>query len=355
MLKRGAKIGIIGGGQLGRMLSMAAYNLGFETIIYEPQKNCPASLVSNCHISADYNDSAALVEFAKKCDVVTFEFENIPIDAARLIDANATLYPNSDALELTQDRLVEKNFIRSCELECAPFFEINSLADLEGAIARNGLPAILKTRRLGYDGKGQYFIKSKDEITKAWDEIGQNPAILEGLVKFDFETSIILTRAIDGQIAFYPNSQNIHENGILRNCLIPAPLSETQIAKAQEIGKAIADKLNYVGTLAVELFVGDEIIVNEIAPRVHNSGHWTIEGTATSQFANHIRAICALPLGNCDLTAPKIEMQNLLGDEILQVPELLKSQNTYPHDYGKAEIKTGRKMGHVTKIIGTHK
>lgn len=351
MLKRGAKIGIIGGGQLGRMLALASYNLGFRAEIYEPQNNCPASLVSNTHICADYDDINSLTEFAQNCDVVTFEFENIPINAARIIEENANLYPNSKSLELTQDRLVEKTFIKNCNLDCAPFFEVNSIEDLNKAITKAGTPCILKTRRMGYDGKGQFVIKSPNDAQKAWDEIGQNPAIIEGFVKFDFETSIILTRAIDGQIVFYPNSQNIHENGILRTCIVPAPLSETQIKKAQEIGAKIANELNYVGTLAVELFVGDGIIVNEIAPRVHNSGHWTIEGVATSQFSNHIRAICGLPLGATNLCSPKIEMQNLLGDEILSIPELLKTPNTYPHDYGKSEIKSGRKMGHVTKLI----
>lgn len=349
MLKRGFKIGIIGGGQLGRMLAIEAYKLGYEISIFDPSENCPASIVSNSHIIAKHDDLDALSKFAKSCDVVTFEFENIPLIAAQTIEKHGNLSPNSKSLELTQDRLIEKNFIKSLGLKCAPFLEINSLEDLKTACP-DKLPAILKTRRFGYDGKGQVLIKSINEIENAWNEIGQQPSVLEGLVNFEFETSIILTRAIDGQIVFYPNSQNIHENGILRTCIVPAPLNDTQISKAQEIGAKIANELNYVGTLAVELFVGDEIIINEIAPRVHNSGHWTIEGAATNQFANHIRAICGLPLGNTDLNAAKIEMHNLLGDEILQIPELLKAPNTYPHDYGKHEIKPGRKMGHVTKL-----
>jgi 5-(carboxyamino)imidazole ribonucleotide synthase len=351
MQKRGAKIGILGGGQLARMLSLAAYKFGFETIIYEPQKDCPASIVSNQHIAANYDDKNALIDFAKMCDVISFEFENIPLDAAKLVEENAILYPSSKALALTQDRFVEKNFINSLGLKCAPFCEINSLEDLQSSIAQIGTPCILKTRRMGYDGKGQFLIKTPEMAAQAWEAMAQNPSVLEGFVKFEFETSIILTRAKNGEIAFYPNSQNIHENGILRTSIAPAPLNSSQIANAQEIGKKIADALEYVGTIAVELFVGDELIVNEIAPRVHNSGHWTIEGSATSQFENHIRAICGLTLGNTDLQAPRVEMQNLLGDEILNIPTLLQKPNTYPHDYGKHEIKAGRKMGHVTRLI----
>lgn len=351
MQKRGANIGILGGGQLARMLGLAAANLGYNIIIFDPDENCPASQICNQHFKANYNDENALKEFAKKCDIITFEFENIPLNTAQIIEKNACFFPPSKALELTQDRFIEKSFIKSLGLKCAPFFEINNIDDLKAAILKTGFPAILKTRRFGYDGKGQFLIKSHEMIENAWQEIAMQPAILEGMVRFDFETSIIIARNFDGEIVFYPNSQNVHENGILRQSIAPAPLNDGQILLAQQIGEKIAHGLNYVGVLAVELFVGDEIIVNEIAPRVHNSGHWTIEGSATSQFANHIRAICGLDLGNTDLIAQKVEMQNLLGDEILNIPKLLQEENTYPHDYGKSEIKQGRKMGHFTKLF----
>lgn len=351
MFERGATIGILGGGQLGRMLGHAAQNLGFNIIIFDPSDNCPASQICNKHIIANFNDEIALKEFAKQCDIVTFEFENIPLSAAKIIEENNKLFPNSKALELTQDRLIEKNFINSLGLKCAKFFEINNIADLENAFSKIDFPAILKTRRFGYDGKGQYMIKSPDMIEIAWNEIGRQPAILEALVQFEFETSIIIARNINGEIIHYTSAQNIHENGILRKSIVPAKLSDEQIILSRQIGEKIAKGLDYIGVLAVELFIGDEIIVNEIAPRVHNSGHWTIEGTANSQFANHIRAIAGLPLGNTTLKAKKIEMENLLGDEILNIPNLLNECDIYPHDYGKNEIKAGRKMGHVTKLI----
>lgn len=350
MLKRGSRIGILGGGQLGRMLAIDAYHLGFEIAIFEPSEKCPAGDICTNHTIADFSDNVALSEFAKSCDIITYEFENIPIETARFIENIKPLYPNSRALELTQDRLIEKQFLNSLGLKTAPFFEINCQEDLNAAIEVSGYPAILKTRRMGYDGKGQFVIKSDADLKAALNTIGNTPAVLEGAVSFEFETSIILARAIDGSIVYYPNSQNIHENGILRTSKVPAPISVDQVEKAREIGKTISEGLDYIGVLAVELFVGEEIIVNEIAPRVHNSGHWTIEGARTSQFANHIRAICGLPLGDTSLNAPNIEMTNLLGDEILEIPQLLKDPNCFAHDYGKTEIKTGRKMGHVTRV-----
>ncbi len=351
MLRRGAKIGILGGGQLGRMLAIEAARLGFSVSIFEPSENCPAAEVSNSHVVADYSDYAALEKFAKSCDIVTYEFENIPIETAKFIEKVVTLSPNSRALELTQDRLVEKQFINSLGLKTAPFFEVNNLENLRLALSQTKYPAFLKTRRMGYDGKGQVLIKQDFDLSHALSTIGNSPAVLEGAVEFEFETSIILARGHNGDVKFYSNAQNIHESGILKTSIVPASLSETQIIECQNIGKKIADALDYIGILAVELFVGEEIIVNEIAPRVHNSGHWTIEGARCSQFANHIRAICGLELGNTELSAPKIEMTNLLGDEILSIPTLLEDPNCFAHDYGKTEIKSGRKMGHVTRIL----
>lgn len=347
----GATIGIIGGGQLARMLASEAFPLGYKIAIFEPQKDCPASQMTNKTFCANYDDEKSLIEFAKACDVITYEFENIPVSAAKIIEQNGVLRPSSLPLEMTQDRLTEKTFINSVGLKTAPFAEINNKDDFLNSIEKIGLPCILKTRRMGYDGKGQVVVKSIDEIDEALAAIKNAPAIIEGMVEFDFETSIILTRRADGEILYFPNSQNIHRGGILRKSIVPAPLSDELVISAQNIGKKIADALGYIGTLAVELFVGKNgLVVNEIAPRVHNSGHWTIEGCRTSQFAAHIRAICDLPLGSSALNAPNIEMNNLIGDEINQQEELLKDTHNHVHNYGKADIKEGRKMGHVTRI-----
>lgn len=350
-LPQGSVIGIIGGGQLARMLALAAYPLGYNIKIFEPQKNCPASQITDDHLCADYDDIAALIEFAHGCDVVTFEFENVPVRAGQTIERRRTLFPNSKSLELTQDRLIEKNFLADLNLRTAHFAQIDSASDISEAMPQMGGKAILKTRRLGYDGKGQIVLDNQSDFTKAWDEVGQVPCVLEGFVKFNFETSIIVARGQDGEIEYYPNSQNIHKGGILRQSLVPAPLTPDLIADGRIIARKIAERLDYVGVLAVELFVTETgLVVNEIAPRVHNSGHWTIEGCKTSQFANHIRAICGLPLGDSGLTAQNIEMNNLIGDEVLSAHELLGQADTYIHLYGKAEVKEGRKMGHTTKL-----
>ncbi len=351
-LPQGSVIGIIGGGQLARMLALAAYPLGYKIRIFEPQKDCPAAQVCDNHICADYDDIAALIEFAHGCDVISFEFENVPVKAAQTIERRKTLFPNSKSLELTQDRLIEKTFLSDLKLRTAYFAPINSANDIADAMAEIGTKAILKTRTLGYDGKGQIVLDSQSDFAKAWEEIGQVPCVLEGFVKFNFETSIIVARGQSGDIAYYPNSQNIHKGGILRQSIVPAPLSPDLIADGRIIARKIAESLDYVGVLAVELFVTDTgLVVNEIAPRVHNSGHWTIEGCKTSQFANHIRAICGLPLGDTDLCAAKIEMNNLIGDEVLCAHELLANANTHIHLYGKTEVKEGRKMGHYTRLL----
>lgn len=351
-LTQGSVIGIIGGGQLARMLAIAAYPLGYKIRIFEPQKDCPAAQITNDHICANYDDTAALIEFASGCDVVTFEFENVPLSAAQLIERREKLFPGSNALELTQDRLIEKNFLSDLKLRTALYAPINSAQDIKDAMDRFGTKSILKTRTLGYDGKGQIVLDNQSDFEKAWAEIGKVPCVLEGFVKFNFETSIIASRGQDGEIAFYPNSQNIHSGGILRQSIVPAVMSAEMIADGRIIARKILESLEYVGVLAVELFATDSgLVVNEIAPRVHNSGHWTIEGCKTSQFANHIRAICGLPLGDTALNVPKIEMHNLIGDEVLAAHELLAQENTHIHLYGKTEVKSGRKMGHYTKLL----
>lgn len=333
------------------MLALAAFPLGYKVRIFEPNNPCPAGLVTPFHNCANYDTEAALVEFAKSCDVVTFEFENIPLGAAALIEKHTPLFPSSKGLELTQDRLVEKEFVQSLGLEVAPFMSVENIEDLKAAIAKIGPKGILKTTTLGYDGKGQVLINGPDEAESAWREIGATPAIFEGLVEFEFETSAIIARGQDGQVLHFPNSQNFHVGGILRKSVVPAPLSESQIKAAQNIAETIANALNYVGVLAVELFVTKSgLVVNEIAPRVHNSGHWTIEGCKTSQFTAHVHAICGLPLGDSGLNAANVEMENLLGDEILDAHELLTEPKTYVHIYGKDGIKAGRKMGHITRL-----
>ena len=353
ILDTGKTIGIIGGGQLARMLAFAAYQFGYRIAIFEPEKDCPASQVTDKHFCAQYDDTKALEEFAKSCDIVTFEFENIPIDAVKTIQQHVEIFPNPDALGHTQDRLSEKQFVSSLGLKCAPFYEINSLVDLQNAVAKNGVPAILKTRRFGYDGKGQFVITSNDEIETAWNELGQKPCILEGMVNFSFETSIILTRNAKGEVLYFPSSQNMHKGGILRKSVVPSPLNFDQIEQSRVIGKKIAENLNYVGTLAVEIFVSDDgLVVNEIAPRVHNSGHWAIEGCKTSQFEAHIRAIAGLPLGSSALMARGVEMENLIGDEVLHAFKLAADGNCFVHLYGKQQIKVGRKMGHFTRLFG---
>lgn len=352
-LDTGSTIGIIGGGQLARMLAFAAFQFGYKVAIFEPQEGCPASQVTDQHFCASYDDEVALTEFAKACDIVTFEFENIPVGAVKAIEKHVKIFPNPTALQYTQDRLSEKQFVNSLGLQTAPFYDINSLEDLDVAIKQSGLPAILKTRRFGYDGHGQFVIKSADETQKAWDLLGHNPCVLEGMVDFSFETSIILTRGQDGEILYFPNSQNMHKDGILRKSVVPSPLTYEQVEECQEIGRKIAEALGYVGTIAVEIFVTPhQLIVNEIAPRVHNSGHWTIEGCKTSQFEAHIRAICGLPLGSSALMARGVEMENLLGEEILHAFKLAADGNCFVHIYGKDKIKAGRKMGHVTRLFG---
>ncbi|KAF0118022.1 MAG: 5-(carboxyamino)imidazole ribonucleotide synthase [Hyphomonadaceae bacterium] len=333
------------------MLALAAFPLGYKVRIFEPESHCPASLVTPFHTCANYEDDKALIEFAKSCDVVTFEFENIPLGAAALIEKHAQLFPSSKALELTQDRLVEKEFIRSLGLKVAPYRSVHNFEELNYAISKIGPKGILKARMLGYDGKGQALVNGQGDAASAWQEIAAKPAVFEALVEFEFETSAIIARGQNGQVLHFPNSQNFHKGGILRKSIVPAPMSEQQFIEAQNIAHTVAEALKYVGVMAVELFVTKSgLVVNEIAPRVHNSGHWTIEGCKTSQFAAHIHAICGLSLGDASLCANAIEMDNLLGDEILNAHELLAEPNIYAHIYGKEEVRRGRKMGHVTRL-----
>ena len=346
-------IGIIGGGQLGRMLAMAAARLNLRTIILEPQADCPAAQVANAQIVAAYDDAEALAELARACDVVTYEFENVPVSAAEALAEAVAVYPPPRALEVSQDRLVEKSFIRDCGILTADFAAIDSQADLEEALDRFGGVGVLKTRRLGYDGKGQRLFRSPAESRDgAFEALGGVPLILESLVPFEREVSIIAARDRDGTIACYDPAENVHLNGILHTSTLPASVSEATADQARKAARAILDSLGYVGVIGVEFFVLPDggLVANEIAPRVHNSGHWTEAACLVSQFEQHIRAIAGLPLGGTGRHADCI-MENLIGDEVRRAAELLLEPNLLLHLYGKAEARPGRKMGHFTRIF----
>lgn len=348
-------IGIIGGGQLGRMLAMAAARLNFRTIILEPQADCPAAQVANRQIVAAYDDPSALEELATVCDVVTYEFENVPVSAAEALAQTVPVYPPPKALEAAQDRLVEKRFINDCGIPTARFHAVDSQADLEAALADFGGQGVLKTRRLGYDGKGQkVFRSSADSADGAYAELGSVPLILESFVAFEREISVIAARATDGSVACYDPAENVHRNGILHTSTVPATITDATASAAREAAEKILTTLGYVGVIGIEFFAlaDGSLIVNEMAPRVHNSGHWTEATCVISQFEQHIRAVAGLPLGNADRHSDCV-MQNLIGDDILALPDWLKRRDTLVHLYGKTESRPGRKMGHVTTLAAT--
>ncbi|MGZ5921628.1 MAG: 5-(carboxyamino)imidazole ribonucleotide synthase [Rhizomicrobium sp.] len=345
----GGVIGIIGGGQLGRMLAMAASRLGLKAAIYNDENHAPAFQVTPLQIAAPYDDRAMLTGFAEICDVITFEFENLPSDAIAHLAALKPVRPGQRALEMTQDRFIEKSFIRSLGLKTVPFAAVSSAEEAAKAFAGMNGAAILKTRRLGYDGKGQLKVTRDEEAVAAFARFQQAPSILEGFVDFAFEASVVAARSADGGFAAYDPPENIHENHILRRSIVPGRLSKAQSDEAKAIAKAIADSLDYVGVLAVELFVGHDgsLTVNEIAPRVHNSGHWTIEACACSQFEQHIRAVAGWPLGDPTRHADAV-MENIIGAEADAWESLARSGAL--HLYGKREARLGRKMGHVTRL-----
>ncbi len=349
MIAPGSTIGILGGGQLGRMLAVAAAQLGYRCHIFAPEEVSIAAEVSAAFTRADWDDTAAMARFADDCAVITYEFENVPVTPLHAL-GSVPLHPPARALEAAQDRLVEKEFVRSLGGTPAPFQAVDSLADLHAAIAAIGAPGILKTRRDGYDGKGQWRIRSAaDADTVDWP--GQ-PLIYESFVTFEAEFSVILCRAATGEVRFFDSARNVHEDGILALSTVPAgaPIAD-QLAQARDLAAAVAQALDYVGVLTLEFFAtADGPVFNEMAPRVHNSGHWTIEGSITSQFENHIRAICGLPLGDTRLAASAVEMRNLIGDEALDWAGLLADPANHLHLYGKGEPSPGRKMGHVTRL-----
>ncbi|MDE1994373.1 MAG: 5-(carboxyamino)imidazole ribonucleotide synthase [Rhizobiaceae bacterium] len=346
-------IGIIGGGQLGRMLAMAAARLNFRTIILEPQADCPAAQLANEQIVAAYDDPGALAELAKRCDVVTYEFENVPVAAAERLAADVAVYPPPKALEMAQDRLTEKRFINGCGIPTARFHAVDSQADLEAALADFGGQGVLKTRRLGYDGKGQRVYRSPaDSAEGGYAALGGVPLILESFVAFEREISVIAARGLDGAIACYDPAENVHRDGILHTSTLPARISTETTAAAQEAAKKILSALDYVGVIGIEFFAlaDGSLIANEMAPRVHNSGHWTEAACVVSQFEQHIRAVAGLPLGSPARHSDCV-MQNLIGDDILSVPDWLRQDDVLVHLYGKTESRPGRKMGHITRLL----
>ena len=350
-LAPGATIGILGGGQLGRMLSVAASRLGFKTCIYEPAGDCPASHVANFHMKADYDDTDALTRFAQSCDVVTYEFENIPTAALDTIEALRPIHPPRRALATSQDRLTEKTFLQSLGLTVAPFADVTDEGTLDAAITAIGTPAILKTRRMGYDGKGQARIMAPGDAGEALTAMNGQPAVLEGFVDFTHEVSVIAARGQDGAVACFDPGQNVHRDGILHTTTVPATLTPSQRTDAILIAARILNALDYVGVLGVELFVTPQaLIVNEIAPRVHNSGHWTQNGCAIDQFEQHIRAVAGWPLGDGSRHS-NVVMENLIGADMDRVPDIATTAASL-HLYGKPEARPGRKMGHVNRVTG---
>lgn len=332
---------------------MAAAQLGYRCHIYAPDQESVAADVAAEFTCAEDDDIEALKTFADACDVLTFEFENVPVKPLSAIADSAPLYPPVTALDVAQNRIAEKTFARTHGGTTAPFAEAIDLESLDKAIDQVGTPAILKTIRMGYDGKGQARIKQADDLAKHWDAVGHQPCVAEGFVTFAHEFSVILVRGQDGIIRYWDTPHNIHEDGILAQSLIPAPAA---IAEQEETARALAakmaDAMDYVGVLTCEFFAtADGPVFNEMAPRVHNSGHWTIEGAITSQFENHIRAICGLPLGDTGLAAEKVAMTNLIGGTEEEWQALLLDPKNHLHLYGKGESRSGRKMGHVTKLF----
>lgn len=352
-LAQGATIGILGGGQLGRMLSVAASRLGFKSHIFEPGANPPAGQVADAVTTAPYSDLDALAAFAKSVDVVTFEFENIPAEALDAVEKLRPVLPARNALATSQDRITEKEFLSDLGLNVAPYANVETAADLAAAVASVGTPSILKTRRFGYDGKGQSRLKTPDDAAKAWGDLGNTPSVLEGFIDFSHEVSVIGARSQSGEVVCYDPGENVHRDGILHTTTLPANLTTAQRTDAVILTGQILNALDYVGVMGVELFVTPTgLVVNEIAPRVHNSGHWTQNGCVIDQFEQHIRAVAGWPLGDGKRHS-NVVMTNLIGDAVLDVATLSQYANVGLHLYGKADAKAGRKMGHVNKITGT--
>jgi len=346
----GSTIGIIGGGQLGRMLSVAAAQLGYRCHIFDPHEHPPAADVAASFTQAAFDNADAIEAFGRSVDVATYEFENLPVAPLRILGDK--LQPGTRSLAVAQDRALEKQFIEDCGGRVAPWRQVSSLAELQRAVEQLGYAVVLKTRRYGYDGKGQAWIRAESNVEVAWRSIGEQPAVAESAVLFDAEFSVIVARWADGRHAFWDSPVNEHREGILRRSTVPSsPDVDAQVQEARKATLSIAEALGHVGVLTVEFFASaDGPVVNEIAPRVHNSGHWTIEGAVTSQFEQHIRAICGLPPGSTDLVSRGATMDNLIGEDVDLWPSLVAEEGAHVHIYGKGEARPGRKMGHVTRL-----
>ncbi|KAA3513069.1 5-(carboxyamino)imidazole ribonucleotide synthase [Agrobacterium rosae] len=349
-------IGIIGGGQLARMLAMAAARLNFRTIVLEPQADCPAAQVCNRQIVAAYDDEKALAELANVCDVVTYEFENVPVVAAQTLAASVPVYPPAKALSASQDRLTEKRFLNDCGIPTADFRQVDDQASLEAALSDFGGKGVLKTRRMGYDGKGQRVFKGGEDLAGAFDALGGVALILESFVPFEREVSIIAARFQDGTVTCYDPAENVHLSGILHTSTVPSQLSEAATTVAMQSAEKLLAALDYIGVVGIEFFVlpDGSLVANEMAPRVHNTGHWTEAACVVSQFEQHIRAVAGLAPGSTQRHSDCV-MTNLIGDDINAVPQWLAKKDCLVHLYGKTEARAGRKMGHVTELMNPGK
>ncbi len=349
-LPPGSTIGILGGGQLARMLSLAGARLGLRCHIFAPEHDCPAFQVSAAHIVAQYTDHSALLEFAAEVDAITFEFENVPVEAVAFLEKLKPVRPGSKALRVAQDRIQEKSLARELGALTAEFRSVTSLSELNHAVKAIGLPAVLKTTRLGYDGKGQAKIMEMSQLESAWAAMKNQPSILESFINFQREISVICARGEDGHFAAYEPVENLHRQHILHTSTVPAAINQALAIEAVFVAQRMAEALDYVGVMGVEFFVGDDVLcVNEIAPRVHNSGHWTIDACVVSQFEQHMRAVAGWPLGST-YRHSDVVMTNLLGDESSNWQVLAAQPDVAVHLYGKRESRAGRKMGHFNKI-----
>ncbi len=362
MILPDATIGMLGGGQLGRMFITAAHNLGYRVVVLEPDPYSPAGLIADEHLVAAYDDHEAIIQLAQRCDVITTEFENIPAKVLKTLSASCPVHPKASVLEKTQDRNIEKAFIRSCGLLPVPYGSITSYSEIAPAVDKIKFPAIMKTARFGYDGKGQCQVNSLDEVKQAYRRFEQQHCVLEQMINLKCEISVVLARNEAGESCYFPVSENIHIDGILHQSLVPARVSDDIKQSVQVAAKRIADKLDYVGVLAVEFFITQEdgILVNEIAPRTHNSGHYTMDACITSQFEQQVRVLCGLPFGDTSLLSPVV-MTNLLGDcwnlaldkPILNYSSILASSKSKLHLYAKRDARIGRKMGHFNTLAKT--
>ncbi len=354
----GATLGMLGGGQLGRMFTTAAQTMGYKVIVLEPDVNSPAGIIADQHICAKYTDEVALAQLAKLCDAVTTEFENIPATVLSYLEEKTVVHPSSKALSSTQNRLVEKAFIESLGINVAPYAPIRNMADIDTIADSFQFPAIIKAASFGYDGKGQVVCETADDVRSAFTALNEVECVLEQRINLEREISTVLARSEFGDITYFPVAENVHVNGILHSTTVPSSVPEQQAQKAVEMANKIANGLDYVGTMAVEFFISQEgdIFANEIAPRPHNSGHFTLDACHTSQFEQQVRMLCGLPSGNCELVSPVV-MINLLGDvwgnSQPHWQTLLSQPQNKLHLYGKKEARPGRKMGHFNVLAPT--